>query len=332
VILHPAILSLLLGSAVVAGVLLYAAGHAVRILRHWDIRSGSERQLALERRTYLLTTIVTWTLVFQAASLLLYVHVADDLATLFVGAMCAAGSLALNGFGYPALGLKVLNFLLAGTWLIVNAADNRARDYPLVRFKYGMLLVLTPCVLGEAALQGAYFLSLRPDIITSCCGSLFTKGTESLAASLFVLPQEPSLWAFGLSMALTGATGIWFLARRGPVSGYLYAGSGTVTLGVSLVTFVSSLCLYFYELPSHHCPFCVFQREYGQVGYPLYTFLLAGATLVLGLGILMPFRQVPSLGSVIPTLQRRLALLSLGAYGAYTALVLFRVATSNLRL
>jgi len=332
VILHPAILSLLLGSAVIAGVLLYAARHALSILRHWDIRSGSERQLALERRTYLLTTILTWTLIFQAASLLLYIHVADDLAKLFVGAMCAAGSLALNGFGYPALGLKILNFLLAGAWLIVNAADNRAPDYPLVRFKYGFLLLLAPTVTLEAAVQGAFFLSLKPDIITSCCGSLFTKGTQNLAASLFVLPEAPSSWAFGVAMTATAASGLWFLSRRSSAAGYALAGSGTLTFGVSLVAFVSSLCLYFYELPSHHCPFCVFQRDYGYWGYPLYTFLLAGATLSLGLGILMPFRRIPSLRNAIPSLQRRLAILALVAYGGYTALVLYRVATSNLRL
>ena len=126
-ILHPAVLSLLVGSWVVAGVLLYAARHAVRILRHWDVASGSERQLALERRTYLITTILTWAFVFQLASLLLFVYVADDLSGLFVGAMCAVGSLSLNAYGYPALLLKLANFLLGGVWLVVNAADSRRR-------------------------------------------------------------------------------------------------------------------------------------------------------------------------------------------------------------
>ena len=34
--------------------------------------------------------------------------------------MCAAGTLNVNGCGYPTLILKIINFLLAGLWLIVN--------------------------------------------------------------------------------------------------------------------------------------------------------------------------------------------------------------------
>ncbi len=49
--LNPAILALNLASLTQAFLLLLAAGFAIQILRHWDLSSGSERQLELERRT-----------------------------------------------------------------------------------------------------------------------------------------------------------------------------------------------------------------------------------------------------------------------------------------
>jgi len=135
-ILSPAVIALMLGSAAVGLLALYASAWGVRILRHWDLQNGSESQLQLEKRTYLVSTLMAWAFAFQAGSLFLFIFTAEDLHRLFVGAMCAAGTLNVNGFGYPTVLLKVGNALLAGIWLIVNYTDNRASDYPLIRKKY----------------------------------------------------------------------------------------------------------------------------------------------------------------------------------------------------
>jgi len=133
VILQPAVLTLLLASALTALFVAGGAWFAVGVLRGWDSGSGSERQLALERRTYLISTLLAYAFGFQLLGLFLFVNTADALAGLLVGAMCAAGTLNANAWGYPALGLKVATFVLGGVWLVVNAVDNRAEDYPLVR-------------------------------------------------------------------------------------------------------------------------------------------------------------------------------------------------------
>jgi len=116
-ILHPAIIALVLVSLLISGMVVYASFFGVQIIRRWDIQSGSEEQLGLERRTYLISTILTYMLVFQIGSLFLYVYTADSLHSLFVGAMCAAGTLNVNSYGYPTFLLKILNFVLAGLWL-----------------------------------------------------------------------------------------------------------------------------------------------------------------------------------------------------------------------
>src|SRR4030067_3443835 len=166
-IFHPAILALLLASALINFMVLFAAYDAVRIWRRWDLASGSELQLGLERRTYLISVLVAYSFAFQLASLFLFIYAADHLHTLFVGAMCAAGTLYVNSYGYPTLILKVVNFLLAGLWLLLNYTDNKAYDYPLVKKKYLFLLGIAPFLLVEGILQTNYFLRLSPDVITS---------------------------------------------------------------------------------------------------------------------------------------------------------------------
>jgi hypothetical protein len=330
VILHPAILGLLFLSAVTSAMALYAAYYAGAILRSWDLRSGSERQLALERRTYLISTILAYLFAFQLLSPFLYVFTADSLCRLFVGAMCAAGTLNANAFGYPTLFLKLWNFLLAGVWLVLNHADNRARDYPLVRKKYALLLAMTPFVLAEAACQAGFFLGLRADVITSCCGTLFSEAREGLASELAAAPLGPTRIAFFAVLGATVLTGLWSRGKGGVR--YLFSSLSALSLVVGMVAVVSFISLYFYELPTHHCPFCLLQAEYGYVGYPLYLALLGGGATGVGVGALEPFRRVETLREVVPRTQGRLTLAASLLFLVVLALATWGMLRSDFRL
>jgi len=308
-ILDPSILSLLVSSLLISLMTLYASGYGVQILRRWDITSGSELQLELERRTYLISTIVSYFLAFQLVSLFLFIQTADSICHLFVGAMCAVGTLTVNGYGYPTLLLKVVTFILAGLWLILNHADNQGYDYPLIKAKYLLLLVMAPFILAEAVVQGVYFLGLRPDIITSCCGSLFSQGSRGIASEILAAPSVPMKIIFYSSMLITFAAGARLILQGKGV--YLFAGMSGITFFVSIVSIISFISLYFYEMPSHHCPFCILQKEYGYVGYPLYGLMFLGAVTGLGVGLLQPFRKKGSLEKIIPAMQRKLAVISI---------------------
>ena len=106
----PAILALFTGSLLISGMLLFAAFYAVQILQKWDIRSGSETQLNLERRTYLVSSLMAYALAFQLVSFFLFIYTADNLHTFFTGAMCAAGSLNANQLGLSDDHLKDSQF------------------------------------------------------------------------------------------------------------------------------------------------------------------------------------------------------------------------------
>jgi hypothetical protein len=322
-VFHPAILSLYLSSILICFMVLYASSFGVQILRRWDIKSGSETQLLLERKTYLISTLLTYAFGFQLLSLFLYIFTVDHLHTLFVGAMCAAGSLFVNSYGYPALGLKVINCLLAGLWLTLNYTDNRGYDYPLLRKKYGFLLLLAPLILAEMVFQSGYFISLKPDIITSCCGSLFSTEQSGLGSELAVLPITPMKIAFYLSIILTIASGVYYYGKeRGA---YFFSLLSGITFLVAVASIISFISVYFYELPTHHCPFCILQREYGYIGYPLYISLLGGTIMGVGVGMLNPFKKMKSLSEIVPSIQKRLAIASVILFLLFTVIVTYRI-------
>jgi uncharacterized membrane protein len=329
-ILHPAIIALVLVSLLMSGMVIYASFFGVQIIRRWDIQSGSEEQLGLERRTYLISTILSYMLVFQIGSLFLYIYTADSLHSLFVGAMCAAGTLNVNPYGYPTFLLKILNFILAGLWLIINYTDNRAHDYPLIRKKYTMLLILAPLIVTEAIIQFVYFMQLKGDVITSCCGSLFSTERSSVAADIAAMPAGAAMAGFAASLVLTFSSGIvyWIKGKLGRLFSLASAAS-FLTSCVSLISFIS---LYFYELPTHHCPFCILQREYNYVGYLLYASLLTGAVSGLGVGALMPFRRIESLSATLPMIQRRLTLISLISYLFFAVITIYRMVSTDFSL
>jgi hypothetical protein len=330
VILHPSIIALLVGSLLISFMLLHSSFSGVQILRRWDIKSGSELQLLLERKTYLISTIITYAFGFQLFSLFLYVYTADDLCRLFVGAMCAAGTLFVNPYGYPTLVLKVVNFILAGVWLILNYTDNSGYDYPLIRKKYLLLLLITPFILAETYLQARYFFGLKPNIITSCCGSLFSAEATDIAFGLTSLPSIPAKVAFYSALSLTTLSGIYFYFRQR--GGLLFSVLSGLTFLISVAALISFISLYFYELPTHHCPFCILQREYGYIGYPLYVTLLGGAVTGLGVGILAPFRRVASLSGQLPQIQKSLAIASVVCFAIYLMISLYPMLFSDFTL
>ncbi len=377
-ILQPGIIALLLVSLFMTGMILYSSFFGLRIIRRWDLQSGSEEQLALERRTYLISTILAYALVFQIGSLFLFVYTADSLHRLFVGAMCAAGVLNIDPYGYPTFLLKILNLMLAGLWLIINYADNQAYDYPLLRKKYILLIIIAPLIVTESVIQLLYFLEMKADVITSCCGSLFspprgnlsaeivsitpvqTAMTESLAQSLKTTPKTSDLIlaccegiftgealalimtivtalrvqtvmaGFYLTLAMTFASGIAYYIKG--KLGLLFSFASTTFFLISCVSVLSFISLYFYELPTHRCPFCLLQKEYGYVGYILYASLLAGAVSGLGVGILRPFARLSSLSASLPLLQKRLTLLCLVTYFLFAGLVIYRMASTDFTL
>lgn len=329
-ILHPGIIALLIGSAITVLMLFYATIIGVTISFRWDYVSSSASQLLLERRTYLISTLVNYGLAFQVASLILFIYTLDDIHRLFVGAMCATGSLNANPVGWYALLSKIVVSFLAGFWIALNFIDQKVEEYPLVKLKYLLLLLLLPIVMADFFLQISYFLGLDPDIITSCCGSLFSSGGEGAMSSLSALPVLPTMIAFYTFYALfAGVVWLNLCFMSGLLRGLLALSSAAflVLAVVSIISFISS---YIYEMPTHHCPFDVVQKHYNFIGYPLYLTLMVGVYFGMLPGLFQPLKKVPCLLETISRLERKWFLWSFGSVTLFVALVSSAVGYSRL--
>ncbi len=293
------------------GVAVYASVLGAQIVSRWDLSSGSSLQLQLERQTFLISTIMAWLLSIDIFSLFLLIYTADHLHPMFVGAMCAAGTFHANSYGYPALIVKIVSVLCCGIWLMVNQADSRAEDYPLVRIKYKLLFGITGILILATLFLIAYFKGLEARIITSCCGTLFSTDAKTIAGEIASLPVRYTRIAFFICAALHTRAAIHLLAtgRGGRVLGWVSA----VYFIVAMVSVISFISVYYYQLPTHHCPFDMLQAHYQYVGYPLYASLFGLAIAGMGIGVLDRFAAVPSLKMIIPVLQRRYGWISLVA-------------------
>jgi hypothetical protein len=195
---------------------------------------------------------------------------------------------------------------------------------------YSLLLVLAPLAVASAALLWAFLLNLRADVITSCCGSLFGAGGEGvssllpinrgpvLGASLLLVPPAYMLW------------GLWYFhTGRG---GLMFSALSIAALAVSVAGLIAYVSPFIYELPTHCCPFCLLQADYGFIGYPLYAGVFLSAALGAGAGLMGPFRGKKSLESVLPGLRRGFVGAALVCYMVFAGLSLWAVLSSNLSL
>ncbi|MAE71526.1 MAG: hypothetical protein CME06_13795 [Gemmatimonadetes bacterium] len=329
-IFHTPIMAMLLASGLSSATIVWAAGFGIRVLRHWDIESGSARQLAMERRTHLVSTALVWMMVLELASLLLFVFNADRMSVMFAGSMCAVGTLNANPFGFPALMMKTAVFFGATLWLLVHRVDLKGRDYPLTRPKYGLLIAMAPLALAAAGLQLTYFLGLHADVITSCCSRLFTAEAGSIEAELAAIDPGPALLLLfgGLAVVL----GLAILTRRFERAVAVYALAAALFFVADIAATVSAISPYVYEHPHHHCPFCILKPEFSHVGYVIYLPLIAGTAFGLAAGLL-PQRPPPaSMKTELPRIARRYVAISAGLFAASALVALVAIARSGLVL
>ncbi|MBI5018637.1 MAG: hypothetical protein HZB55_24550 [Deltaproteobacteria bacterium] len=329
-ILTPGVLALLVGSGCVVLLLAVCSWHAGVIVKRWDLSSSSAGQLELERRTHLVSTVVAYGLGCQLLSALLFVHTVDDLHPLVVGAMCATGVLNANPVGWYALAVKLVLLFATGFWLALDAVDRRAEDYPLCRVKFGVLLGVAPLVVLDFVLQARFFLGLRPDVITSCCGSLFTPAGQGLASTLSALPARPTLYGFFASAAALVAVAGFTLWRPTPARRYALAALALWFLPASGMAIVSVISPYIYESPIHHCPFDFLQAGYRYLGYPVYLSLAVGVFFGALPAAFERLKRISSLAEPLERLQHRWVLVSLVGLGVFLTLVAVSILSSNL--
>ncbi len=329
-ILHPGVLGLLIGGGLVVALMLAGSLVGVRVLRGWDPSSASEYQLTLERSSYLVSVLVNVALWIEIGSALLFIHTVDDLNELFVGAMCATGSLNANPIGWWVLATKAAMVLLFPIWIALNRLDQRAGDYPMMRLKNVLLLALTPIAVADFVLEFLYFRGIEPDIITSCCGSLFSESSDRVMGDIASLPAGTTLPLFAALSVVFLVALVWALAGRRPGLRIAVAVLAPMVFVVGIVAIISFISVAYYELPTHHCPFDLFQGGNGYVGYPLVTSLVVAVVAAFLPGLFLSVGRRTSMGGLIMNSERTWLTLSIAAYSIFVAFAAWPLVFGNL--
>ncbi len=237
------------------------------ILKEWDFNSTSQKQYKLEKRSFLVMTIIVLTLWIKIILLAYFAYTIDSISVLIPGAMCAAGVISANEYGNPLLVLKIVLLFLTGIWLILNSLDQKAEDYPYFKTKLWFYIVIFLFLSIEYYLDFTYFSHISTDNTVQCCSAIFGLfGNNSIPLNLNIFMLLMIFYILYILIVLLSIQKYSFILFISSLL-FLYFGYQSV---------VHFFGTYIYELPSHKCPFCMLQKEYYFIGYILWGALFLG--------------------------------------------------------
>ncbi len=264
IFLSHEIVVFLLIEVIVLVLMLLAQVNIVAILRSWDFESSTALQYHLEKKNYLINTILYFTVATKIILFIFFIQSLNSLAGVVPGAMCSAGVVGANGYGNLLLLLKLVLIFGLGLWLIVNKFDLLAANFPYLRKKYWLFSVLLVGIVGEFFLEIIYFSNIPLSVPVFCCSVVFQAPklpfgyTQTILVSLFYL----------LFLAIVILN---FLKH--PLATFI---CNMLFLFVAYYAITYFFGLYIYEMPNHKCPYCMLQKEYYYIGYLIWGSLFLG--------------------------------------------------------
>jgi hypothetical protein len=183
--------------------------------------------------------------------------------------MCGAGVVDATEYGTYLFILKIINLYIFAYWLFLHAEDIKHENQPYTRMKFGLFVFAFFLFIAELILEGVMFNAIEVDKMVSCCGTLYSSSSTSYISDIFSIKTSVLLSLFYGNFALLW---LFYMLKRK----YLFAIGNITFIIISLISLIVFFGTYIYELPTHHCPFCLLQNDYYYVGYFLYTFLFLG--------------------------------------------------------
>jgi len=238
------------------------------LIKRWDFDAFTSEQFALEKRSYLVMTIIMFVMVLKILLLPYFVYTIDRLSDLVPGAMCAAGIIKANTYGNPLLALKIIIIFLSGLWMRLNSLDLQAKEYPYTEYKSWFFIAIFILLSVEIGLDILYFTNIETSNPVTCCSVIFGQagGNNDLPFGLDIpklLILFYLLYFFVVFMTFMRISIGIFLAS-------------ILFLYIAYYSVVYFYGTYIYALPTHKCPFCMLQSDYYFVGYLVWGLLLVG--------------------------------------------------------
>ena len=268
-ILTPEVLAIFILNTIFGFFAVIAFVLSVKIYLNWNLDSTSNAQYRLEKQSFLTATIIKYIFVIKVPLFLFFIFTLDKISNVLVGAMCGAGVVDATEYGTYLFILKVINLYIFAYWIVLHNEDIKHENQPYTKLKFGVFILAFFLFITELILEGVMFSSIEIDKMVSCCGTLYSNSSTSYISDIFAIETPVLLTLFYGNFLLIVL--FYFLKQK-----YLFAISNITFIIISIISLIVFFGTYIYELPSHHCPFCLLQSDYHYVGYLIYTFLFVG--------------------------------------------------------
>ncbi|WP_331774270.1 hypothetical protein [Sulfurospirillum sp. 1612] len=268
-LLTPEIISILTLDFIFLAFGLIAFLISLKIYLKWNIDSTRPEQYKLEKQSHLVATIIKYIFILKLPLFLFFVFTSDKLSHVIPGAMCAAGVVDSVNFSTEMFFFKILNLYIFGFWLVLHSYDIKNEKLPFTRYKFLLYCIGFILLVIEIFYEISFFTSLDISKIVSCCGTIFSTASTSGLAFIFQIDNRYYVIAFYLSLSVV----FLFYWLKNDL---LFLISNFIYLILSIISLIMFFGTYIYQLPTHHCPFCMLQKDYYYVGYGLYISLYIG--------------------------------------------------------
>jgi len=278
-ILSPEVLTIFILNLIFALFGTIAFYLSVKIYFGWDLESSSKKQYKLEKQSFLTATIIKYIFAIKVPLFLFFVFTIDKISNVLTGAMCGTGVIDATSYGIYLLILKIINLYLFAYWLVLHSQDMKDEKQRFTKVKFGFFSIIFLLFISELIIESLMFGAIDVDKMVSCCGTIYSATSSSYISTIFQVKSYILLGSF---------YGVFLLMILSYIfkNKYLYAFLNMLFIFSSLVSLIVFFGTYIYELPTHHCPFCLLQKDYYYIGYLLYTTLFLGTFYGLITGFL----------------------------------------------
>lgn len=243
--------------------------YSVKIVLKYDFNATTTLQYNLEKQSYLVAIIIKFIFYIKVLLFIFFIFTLDDISNILPGAMCGAGVVNATGYGTYLLVLKIINLYIFAYWLVLNNEDMKSEKQIYLKLKFKVYIFAYFLLMLEIGLESMMFFSIDTKSVVDCCGAIFSTTDGTYMAHL--LNIDPTILLSSFYAVFVLIIFAYVLKNR-----YLFSFMNLLLVIIALVSLIAFFGTYIYELPTHHCPFCLLQRDYNYIGYFLYIFLFIG--------------------------------------------------------
>ena len=233
----------------------------LQIISKWNLNSYTSFSFKLENRSYFAMLIIYFTTIVKILLYPYFIYTLDTISSIIPGAMCGAGVISANLYGEKLLILKTIILFVGGVWIVINNLDIKQKHTYFMINKSKVYIVLFVLLSLEFFYEILFFTHLSTIAPVTCCSAIYNTNATN--------PLPFSINTFTLLILFYGSFIITFysnIKQKYIISFF----SSIIFIYIAYYAVIYFFGPYIYDLPTHHCPFCMLQKDYYFVGYFIF--------------------------------------------------------------